>query len=87
MADFELREDSYGLGQVMILRSSWKPEHEKVLRERRIEALRLSYSAGFYDKDVRFVSLLNVSSWPRNIQLGRNNDRHLKPEEPGDAGS
>lgn len=58
MTGFELRDDSYGVGKVMLLHSSWKPEYERIFREKHIEALRLSYSLGFKDKDVCFVSLL-----------------------------
>jgi hypothetical protein len=58
MANFEFRDDSHGIGTVMILHSSWKPDFEKILREKNIEAIRLSYSMGFRDRDVGFISRL-----------------------------
>lgn len=75
-APYEVRADEHGVGSVLIAKGPWCPECSLRLSVGDILAVRLSYSAGFREADVSFLS-----SFPklRSVEIYSHNVKDLEP--------
>lgn len=66
MSNFELREDEYGVGQVLILKGAWSDDIAAYMQKNEIFALRLTDSFGFKGHDLSFIPTL---TFLRSLEL------------------
>jgi len=58
MSDYEIRDDEYGIGKVLILKGSWSSDISDHMVNEEIYALRLTDSFGFKGEDLSFLPSL-----------------------------
>ena len=66
MSNFEIRQDSYGIGDVLILKGKWTADIRVHMLENSIAALRLTDSFGFNGHELSFLSEL---TFLRSLEL------------------